>query len=149
MQIVSNIGIFYTGTILMNQNLSYKKYVFEARVHQESFQKTVNNSHLWYVAWYGMSLLLVFPEWNQSSVFSFVLLKVLVALSQTEPIFGKAVEYRGKLARLYLPEGFQLDRDNLVLIPCIRRCEGGTSSVYSTSLCLRTICYQITKLNQL
>ena len=106
MQIVSNIGIFYTGTILMNQNLSYKKYVFEARVHQESFQKTVNNSHLWYVAWYGMSLLLVFPEWNQSSVFSFVLLKVLVALSQTEPIFGKAVEYRGKLAQLYLPEGF-------------------------------------------
>lgn len=146
MQIVSNIGIFYTGTILVNQNLSYKKYVFEARMHQESFQKTVNDSHLWYVAWYGMSLLLVFPEWNQSSVFSFALLKVLFALSQTEPIF-KAVEYRGKLARLYFPEGFSLIETIRSLFHAFEDVKV-VPLVFIVLVCTRIICYQITKLNQ-
>ena len=60
----------------------------------------------WYgIVWYGMSLQLVAPTLNQSSAFRFGLLKVLVALSQTEPIFdfevGKAVGYGAKLVCLY------------------------------------------------
>ena len=62
----------------------------------------------WYgMAWYGMSLPLVTPTQNQSFAFSFELLKVLIALSETDTILrfeiSKAVGYRGKLVRLYLP----------------------------------------------
>ena len=53
-----------------------------------------------------MSLPLVTPTQNQSSAFSFELLKVLVALSKTEPIFYfevcKGVGYTEKLCP-YLP----------------------------------------------
>ena len=65
----------------------------------------------WYgIVWYGMSLQLVAPTLNQSSAFRFGLLRVLVALSQTEPIFdfevGKAVGYGAKLVCLDLLGNF-------------------------------------------
>ena len=67
----------------------------------------------WYgMAWYGMSLLLVTTTQNQSFAFSFELLKVLVALHETDTILrfeiSNAVGYRGKLVRLYLPRNFSL-----------------------------------------
>ena len=39
------------------------------------------------MVWCGMSLRLVIPKWNQSSAVNIGLLKVLVALNLSEPIF--------------------------------------------------------------
>ena len=64
------------------------------------------------MVWYGMSIPLVTPTQNQSSAFSFELFSVffLFFFNYLETIFrfevGKAVEYKGKLVRLYLPGNF-------------------------------------------
>ena len=62
------------------------------------------------MVWYGMSLPLVTPASNQSSAFSFILLKALVALSYREPTFhfkvGEAIGYRDKLVHQWILGNF-------------------------------------------
>ena len=62
------------------------------------------------MVWYGKFLPPVTPTQNQSSAFSFELLKLLVDLSYTETFFRfaviKAVGCKGKPVHLYLLENF-------------------------------------------
>ena len=117
------------------------------RRKQVPFRKKNRDLHLSMLVWYNI-LWYVLTASNasrdQSSPFSFELLKFLVALSQTEPTFhfevSKAVGFRGKLVRLFIFGNFSSIKtirssfkvsENAKVAP--QNC-----SLYS-SLCLRTL----------
>ena len=111
---ISNNVILNRSYVRQNTRVSF----WQMRIFQISVGPRIGKHFcmVWYcmvwhgMVWYGKFLPPVTPTQNQSSTFSFELLKLLVDLSYTKTFFRfaviKAVGYKGKLVHLYLLENF-------------------------------------------